>query len=348
MQLLLSSISAGGLVGAGNQYLCLLVVSAAARFDLVSLSQPMSFMESWWFIGIVAVFWLLTIVPAYASLLSPGVMNVVNTTVNLLSGLAVPISAALLSLASVGIITEMNPELGDILRTMQLFTEEGGIGTTGFIVAGGSAVTASVLTGGKFLAKPAVSTATGTVGTVSAPIYATLENLASLILMALLYVLTRINPWLLVGLLVVVTLLTLGMLAYGIYQLWKLGKGVGQVIHLIETQPKAGLSVVGEFLVWGSGWLIWKQWNRGILRLALWALWLVTIFLVGPAIIAAVGTALLVIPPLAMFSSAVGVMVEAAIVVAGLYVGMSSARSLMKTFDEVEPVPTATLSEAPA
>ncbi|MBE9509002.1 MAG: DUF4126 family protein, partial [Chloroflexi bacterium] len=217
MQLVLSAISAGGLVGAGNQYLCLLIVSAAAKMDLISLTPQMGFMESWWFIGIVAAFWLLTIAPAYASLLSPGVMNAINTTVNFISGFAVPVSAALLSLASIGIIVEMNPDLRNVLRTMQLFDPEGGIGTTGFLVAGGSALTATVLTGSKFLAKPAVSTATGTTGTVSAPIYATLENLASIILMALLFVLTQINPWLLVGLLALVTLLILGVLAYAIY-----------------------------------------------------------------------------------------------------------------------------------
>jgi hypothetical protein len=348
MELLLSAISAGGLVGAGNQYLCLLIVSGAAKLDLISLSPQMGFMESWWFIGIVAVFWLLTIAPAYASLLAPGVMNAVNTTVNFFSGFAVPVSAALLSLASIGIITEMNPELYDILRTMKLFDPEGGIGTTGFVVAGGSAVAASALTGGKFLAKPAISTATGTAGTVSAPIYETLENLASVVLMALLYVLTRINPWLLVALLALLTLLILGALAYGIYQLWRLGKGIGKVIHLVETRPKAGLSVVAEFLVWGSGWLLWKNWNRGILRMVLWALWLVTIFFIAPAIIAAVSAALMIIPPVAMFSSALGIMAEAAIVVIGLYIGLRSARSLMKTFDEVEPAPAAAPAEAPA
>lgn len=348
MQLVLSAISAGGLVGAGNQYLCLLIVSAAAKMDLISLTPQMGFMESWWFIGIVAAFWLLTIAPAYASLLSPGVMNAINTTVNFISGFAVPVSAALLSLASIGIIVEMNPDLRDVLRTMQLFDPEGGIGTTGFLVAGGSALTATVLTGSKFLAKPAVSTATGTTGTVSAPIYATLENLGSIILMALLFVLTQINPWLLVGLLALVTLLILGVLAYAIYQLWKLGKGIGRVMHLIETQPKAGLSIVAEFLVWGSGWLIWKNWNRGILRLVMWALWLLAIFFVVPAIVAAVGAALVVVPPLAMLSSALGVMAEAAVVAAGFYVGLRSARRLMETFDEAEPIPTTATAELPA
>jgi len=66
MELLLSAISAGGLSGAADQYLCLIILSVAARLDLVSLAQPVAFMESWWFIGIVALFWVLTTLPATA------------------------------------------------------------------------------------------------------------------------------------------------------------------------------------------------------------------------------------------------------------------------------------------
>ena len=51
-----------------------------------------------------------------------------------------------------------------------------------------------------------------------------------------------------------------------------------------------------------------------------------------------------------MFSSALGIMAEAAVVVIGLYIGLRSARSLMKTFDDVEaePAPTTAPAEAPA
>ena len=59
---------------------------------------------------------------------------------------------------------------------------------------------------------------------------ATVENVASILLMLLLYVLTRIDPWLLVGLVALVTLLLLGVLAYTIYRLWKLAKGIGRVV----------------------------------------------------------------------------------------------------------------------
>ena len=196
MEVMLSAISAGGLVGAGNQYLCLLIVSIAAKTGVIALMPPMRFMESWWFVGIVAFFWLLTIAPAYASALGPGVMNAVNTIVNIVSGFVVPASAALLALASAGAIVAVNPELRDILRSLQLFDADGdgSIGVAGLLIAGGSAVTASTLTVGRFLAKPALSAATGTAGTISAPAYATAENLASVVAMVLLYILMRINP----------------------------------------------------------------------------------------------------------------------------------------------------------
>jgi hypothetical protein len=350
MQLVLSAISAGGLVGAANQYLCLLLVSVAAKTGLIALAPQMCFMESWWFIGIVALFWLLTVAPAYASVLGPGVMNAINTVVNFISGFAVPVSAALLALASVGVIASMHPDLRTALQAMQLFDADGDgtIGTAGVLIAGGSALTASVLTGSKFLAKPAISTATGTTGAASAPIYATVENGASIVLMLLFYVLTRINPWLLVGLLAVILLLILGVLAYAVYHLWKLGKGVGRAIHLIETRPKAGLSVVAEFLVWGSGWLIWKHWNRGIMRLVFWGLWLAAMIFAVPAVMAAVGAALVAIPPLAFLSTVLGIALEAAVVVVGLYIGLRSAGGLMKTFDEAEPAPAAARVPAPS
>ena len=350
MQVILSAISAGGLVGAANQYLCLLIVSIAAKTGLVALAPQMRFMQSWWFIGIVAFFWLLTIAPAYASTLGPGVMNVINTVVSLISGFVVPVSAALLALASAGVIAEMHPQLPDILRSLQLFDADGdgAISSAGLLIAGGSALTASVLTGAKFLAKPAVSMSSGTAGTFSAPIYATVENLASAVLMVLLYVLMRIDPRLLVGLIAVVTLLILGALAYTIHRLWKLGKGIGRAINLIETHPKAGLAVVAEFFVWGLGWLIWERWNRGVLRLVLWALWLAVIILAIPALTAAAGAALVVVPPLVILATAAGTAAEVLVIMVGLYVGLCSAGALLRTFDDLEQAPAAASVPAPS
>ena len=69
MELLLSAISTGGLVGAANQYLCLLLLAIAARLNIISISPQMSFVSNYWFIAAAAVFWIITIAPAYASLL---------------------------------------------------------------------------------------------------------------------------------------------------------------------------------------------------------------------------------------------------------------------------------------
>ena len=336
MELLLSAISSGGLAGAANQYLCLIILSVVAKLGLVRLAPPVGFMTSWWFIAIVAVFWAITVLPAFGSLLSPGIMNVVNTIVNLLSGFIVPVSGALLTLASVGIIAEMHPNLYGILQTLRIFEPGGGsIGTVGWLMAGGGALTASTLTGAKFLAKPTLSSATGTAGTTSAPTYATAENIASIVLMALAYVLTQVNPWLLVGLVALIALAILATLGWSVYQLWKLGKGIGQIVRLLETDPAAGLSVVSEFLVWGSGWLIWKNWTRGTIRLVLWGAWIATILLGIPAAGTALGVALAAVPFLTILASALVVGVEVLTVTVGLYIGARSARSLMKTFERI-------------
>lgn len=349
MELLLSAISAGGLTGAANQYLCLILISVAARLGLVDLAPPVTFIESWWFIAIVALFWIVTALPAYGSALSPGVLNVVNTFVNFLSGFLVPASAALLTLASVGVIAQMHPDLYDVLRTLQIFDPGGqSIGKIGWLMAGGGALAGATLTGAKFLAKPAVSTATGTAGTASAPAYATVENVASIVLMALAYLLTKINPWLLVGLLALVALIMAVVLGWAVYQLWRLGKGIGQVIHLLETDPQAGFAVVAEFFVWGSGWLLWKHWNRGIVRLTLWGLWIIAVFFVLPAVGTVLGVALAAVPFLAFFVSALALGTGVAAVMAGLYAGARSAQSLMKTFDRAPEPPSDAAQGAPA
>jgi len=326
MELILSAIASGGLVGASDQYLCLLIIAIASKTNLIQLAPQMGFMESWWFIAVVAIFWLLTLAPAYASLLSPGVMNAINTIVKFLSGFVVPASGALLTLASVGVIAEMHPETRHLLETLRIFSPTG-IGGVGWLMAGGGAVAASALNGAKFVAKPALSSASGTTAHLAAPIYATVENAASVVLMGLLYLFARIDPWLLVALAALVALILLGLLAYGVYTLWKLGRGIGRLVRLIETRPLAGLSVVAEFLVWGAGWLIWKHWNRGALRLALWLMWLASILFLIPALSAA----LAVVPFLA---SAVLLMGESLTVMIGLYIGARSAGSLLRTFDD--------------
>lgn len=321
MQLALSAMSAGGLVGVADQYLCLLIVAIAANQKWINLAPQMTFMQSAWFIGIVGLFWIVTVAPAYSSLLAPGVMNAINTVINFLSGFVVPVSSGLLSLASVGIIANLDPQSHQMLETIQILDSGGKVGGTEMMVVGGSALMATSLTIMKGLAKPALSTTTGTVGHISAPIYATLENLASILLTGLVYVLIKINPWLLVALLVIVTIITLLVMIYTIYQLWKLRKGIGRLIRLIQTNPKAGWAVVGEFFVWGSGWLTWKVQKRGFIMLVLWVgygvLWWVFFGVAS------------FLPFLLLFYLPISVMVFALI-------GSFTGRTLMRKLDTIE------------
>jgi hypothetical protein len=333
-----AAISAGGLVGAGNQYLILLIVSVAARFNFFHLAPELGFMESWWFIGLVGLFWVVTILPAYASLLSPGVMNVVNTITNILSGFFVPISGALLSLTTAGVIVSMHPDLQRSLETLQLFgSETAAASPTAWLIAGGGAVAAVGVNLAKFAAKPLLSAATATTGTTAAPAFATAENAASIVLTALIFLLTELSPWLLVGLLAGSLVIILGLIGYGIYQLWKLGKGAGKAMRLIKSNPKAGWAVLAESLVWGCGWMIWQKWEQAIPRLLSWGLWLVAVIMLIPAIAATASVALIAVPPLALLASIVALGAQTAVVLLGLMVGLRSAAALMAELDRVAP-----------
>jgi len=324
MQLILSTIAAGGLVGAADQYLCLMIIGVMSRLGIINLSPQMGFMESWWFLGIVALFWVVTVVPAYLSSLDPGVTKAFNTAANFLSGFVVPASAALISLASVGIITSLHPDLQALLETLRIFTSDGSIDTTGWTIAGGGALTAATLTGMRFLSKPASS---ATMGTLAAPANATYENSASIVLMSVGYGLAKTNPWLLVGLLVVILVATVALMVLALRQLRRLKKGIGQTIQLTQSNPRAGLAVVVEFLLWGVGWLMWKSWLRGavmLLALALW--WALFLSLEGVLV-----TTVLVAPPLAPLMMAI---TAAAMVMAYAYIGFYSARALLHTLQE--------------
>lgn len=285
MELILSTIASGGLVGAANQYACLLIVSIAARLNWIALSPQMAFMESLGFIIVTAVFWLLTIAPAFGSFLSPGLSNLVHTLSGILSGFIVPVSSAILSLAAIGVIVDFNPEMQKFLESLKFLNDAGSFGPTGYFVAAGGAVAATTITGLRALSKPAISASTGTTGTVDAPLFSILENVAAIVLMGLAYLFARINPWLLVALLAVAILLVLALVAYAIYQLKKLKTGIGKVLYLAQAEPRAGLAIVAEFFVWGSGWLAWKAWGRGAIMLFFLALWLTTFLLVQPLFI---------------------------------------------------------------
>ena len=324
MELILSTIAAGGLVGAGDQYLCLLIMGAMSRLGIVSLTPKMYFMGSWWFLGVVALFWVITVVPAYLTTLDPGVTKAFNTAANFLSGFLVPASAALISLGSIGIITSLNPDLKALLETLRIFTQDGHIATTGWAIAGGGAATAATLTGMRFLAKPA---ATATVGNLATPANATAENTASIVLMSLVYGLAKTNPWLLVGLLAVVIALTVVLLVLAIRQLRRLKRGIGRTLDLVQANPRAGLAVVIEFFLWGVGWLAWQKWARGAAMLVAAAAWWV-LFVSLEGVVAAVFA---VVPPLIPVAMAVA---AAAMVTVFVAVGFGSARALLHTFDD--------------
>ncbi len=322
MELVLSAISSGGLTGIANQYLFLLMICLGGRFDLIRLSPEMAFMESWVFIGVVGFLWLLSVATAYSSLFAPGVANVINAISNFVNGFVVPASSALIALAAVGVIVEFNPELENAVKALQIFNPDGGLGQTGLFIAGGSALTASILTGGKALAKPALSTSSGTAGHASAPIFATVENVAALLMAGLFYWLSTINPWLLVVLLAIVAIITFAVLIYALYQLRRLGKGLGRVLRLIETHPRAGLAIVAESVLWGSGSLTWNYQNRGVLRLTLWLAWLIVLLLSLPTVI------------LFVF-----------LLVVGVYVGMRSGQSLLRLLEKDGHIPSASAGD---
>jgi hypothetical protein len=172
-----------------------------------------------------------------------------------------------------------------------------------------------------------------------------LENLASIVLMVLLYILSSINPWLLVGLLLIIFFIVLVLLAYSIYRLWKLAKGIGRVIRLIETRPKIGLSILAEFFIWGLGSLFWKKWPRGIFRIVLWILWLLMIFIIIPGIsslLGAMGVIMpIIMPILEILVFSLFIDAEMFTVVAGIYIGLRSAASLMKMLDQPQSAPVA-------
>jgi hypothetical protein len=325
MELVLSAISAGGLVGASDQFMCLLVVAVTSRLGWVQLSGPMAFMSSEWFIALVAIFWLLSIAPSYASLLSPGIMNVINTITNFLSGFLVPLSAALLSLASAGVIASLNPDLHQFLESMQIFTQAGGIGPTGYAISAASATVGTSMTAMKALAKPSASVAAGTAGHVAAPLYTTLENLASIVLMVLAYRLMQVNPWLLVILIVVLFVVLLIFMLYAFYQMWRLKRGISKVLSLTQTQPRAGLSIIVECFVWGVGWFTWQAWARGTVMILVWVVALAIILALQPLILSVA----VFFPPFPILALALGLLIY-------FSVGLHSGRALLKYLEEQE------------
>lgn len=355
MSLVLSAIAAGGLVGASNQYACLLVVSIAARLGWIELAGPMQFMGEWWFMGLVGLMWLVTVAPSFAQQFAPGLMHAVNAFVHFVSGFVVPASSALIALAAAGVIANLSPELKAALEALRIFTGEGSLGGNGALIAGGGAVVAVALTSMKAVAKPMIATGSGTAGTVSAPAFVIAENAASVVLMGLAYALSQIDPWLLVALLGVVVVISLGLLLFGLYQLWRLKRGLGRLLVMLQVNPRAGLAVCVEFFVWGLGWLVWKNVGRGAgaseacageprggslspfrgaVSLLLWVVWLAFFISVQP-IVTGMFALLPPLIPLALITA------NAFMLMLFALFGLNSARALLKTLEREVPMPSA-------
>lgn len=338
MQLLFSAIAAGGLLGVADQYLCILLISTAAHLGLVELPPQMLFMEHPIFMTIVGVFYIITVAPAYSAFIAPGVMNVINAVANFLSGFVVPFSAAIVSLASAGIILNMHPDLALALDTFNIL---GGGGTEGglspfamTLVAGGGAVIATAFTGTKALIKPVINTASGTAGTVSAPTWAAFEMVMSFIIMGIALIITKVDPRLLAGFLVVVALITFGVFLFALYQLWRLQKGIGRVLYLAQVHPKAGLAIVAEALVWGSGWLAWGMYGRGVIMLLVWTSWLTFLFIGIPTLTTFFTGLLITIPLLNAVPALLGIALFVMGLSLGLLVGLGTSSALLKTLEQ--------------
>lgn len=84
-----------------NAYLPLLVVSLAARYNLITLNEPWNVMTSWWVIGTLAVLLLIEItvdkIPA------------VDTVNDIVQTVGRPAAGAVLFAASSGVVGDLNP-----------------------------------------------------------------------------------------------------------------------------------------------------------------------------------------------------------------------------------------------
>ncbi len=315
-QVMLSAIASGGALGISDQYLCLLLIGLAAQFKWIALLPEVSWMGSWVFIAIVGVLWVLTALPAYGSFLDPVFLRFINTTVGLFSGVLVPASGALLALATVQMVS---PDTAAAWRggAFYLSLANGGSDMDLVIVGTGGATLASVVTFLKFLLKPMLSTVTGLVGTTaSGAVYKTAENVLSVVVMGLIWLFSA-HPWLLILLASIIIVGLFAGLTFAVYKLWQISQGIGRVLRLFETDPRAGMAVIVEPFIWGAGWLLVKQWQHGPYRLALWGVCVLVIWLAVPL-------ALFFVPPLAAIAPFV-------LSIGGIYlVGGWSAKKLLQ------------------
>jgi hypothetical protein len=139
-----------------------------------------------------------------------------------------------------------------------------------------------------------------------------------------------------VALLGVVVVISLGLLLFGLYQLWRLKRGLGRLLVMLQTNPRAGLAVCVEFFVWGLGWLVatssGRNVGRGSVSLLLWVLWLAFFLSVQPIVIGMFAFFPPLIPLALVGANALMLMLFALF-------GLNSARALMKTLEREAPLP---------
>jgi hypothetical protein len=104
----------------------------------------------------------------------------------------------------------------------------------------------------------------------------------------------------------------------------KLKRGIGRVLELTQKKPKAGLAVVAEFFVWGSGWLVWGVWARGFIMLLAWGVFIGVIIVLQPFFISVIA----LLPPL---------LLPVVIMLAAFYffTGIGAVKALLKHFDDI-------------
>lgn len=335
MQVLLSAMSAGGLVGVTNQYAFLFAMAVASRLNLIELGPSFKFMESYFFMGAVGVLWVLVVAPAYSAIIAPGIMNVVDTISGFVHGFVMPASSALVAAASVGVIASVDPTLQASLEAINLVHPDGNITPTSAAMMAGSSAIAISLTAAKAIGKRSLGTAAGIEGTPTGPaIWATLESILSVVIVALFIWLSQLDPRLLIALLAVMSTLVVGATLYGLYQLYRLAKGVGKVFRLMETQPKAGWAIALEGFVWGGGALVWDYSARAFTRMFFWMLWLVTVIFAIPALTIIFEGIVAPIPPLLIVPPIIGTWLTITFIMLGVLVGLRSAKSLMKLLEK--------------
>lgn len=320
MTTIFASIVSGGAIGVADQYLCLLLLSLATRFNLIQLPSEISFMSSDWFTIAIGVVWIATVLPAYGSLIDPVLLRFVNTTIGLFGGILVPASGALLSIATANFVGT-SETAHSAVQTIA-YHASSVPNSDLLLIGGGGAFFASLFTFIKFLIKPMLATATGMAATTAtAATYKTIENVIALVVMTTLYFLASISPWLLILLMAIITLILLTILVFALYQLWKLGQGIGKVIRLFESNPKAGLAVILEPFIWGSGWVLIKGWQSGVNKLALWAVSLFIIWFVLPIVFFIIPPIAALIPFIATFAAI-------------YFIGIKSSKKLLETIEK--------------